>query len=114
MNLKQFQRQITEDLQQKKRWISFCCDDWNLVLDFIYLYKRNKYKQFNFCIFFSADNILKHFSYFSQKTGFDISQKLSLMETICMKCQVLFPAKNKKNITDLLSAELAQRVVEVK
>ena len=27
---------------------------------------------------------------FSQKTGFDISCKLSPVETICMKCQILF------------------------
>ena len=31
-----------------------------------------------------------------------------------MKCQILFPGKNKKNITNLLSAELAQEVVKVK
>ena len=30
-----------------------------------------------------ADNILKYFSYFSQKTGFDILCKLSPVETIC-------------------------------
>ena len=36
------------------------------------------------------------------------------METICMKCQILFSGKNKKNITNLSSAELAQRVVMVK
>ena len=54
-----------------------------------------------------------HFSYFFQKTGFDISCKLSHMETICMKCQSLFSWKNKKNITILSSAELAQRVVKV-
>ena len=40
----------------------------------------------------SADAILKYFSKFSQKTGFDISCKLS---AICMKCQVLFSGKNK-------------------
>ena len=45
----------------------------------------------------SADNKLKYFfSYFSQKTGFDISCKLSLLETVCMKCQTLFPGKKKK------------------
>ena len=54
------------------------------------------------------------FSYFSQKTGFDISCKLSQLETICMKCQILFSGKNKKNITNLSSAELAKRVVKVK
>ena len=35
------------------------------------------------------------------------------METICMKCQILFSGKYKKNI-NLSSAELAQRVVKVK
>ena len=38
-----------------------------------------------------------YFSYFSQKTGFDITCKLS-METICMKCLNLFSGENKKNI----------------
>ena len=31
-----------------------------------------------------------------------------------MKCQILFSVKNKKNITNLSSAELAQRMVKVK
>ena len=62
---------------------------------------------------FAADDILKYFSYFSQKTGFDISCKLS-KETICMKCQIQFSGKNKKNIINLSSAENAQRVVKVK
>ena len=31
-----------------------------------------------------------------------------------MKFQILFSEKNEKNITSLLSAELAQRVVKVK
>ena len=31
-----------------------------------------------------------------------------------MKCQNLFSGKNKKNIINLSSAELAQRVVKVK
>ena len=30
-----------------------------------------------------------------------------------MKCQILFSGKNKKSITNLVSAELAQRVVKV-
>ena len=53
---------------------------------------------------FSVDDILKYFSYFSQKTEFDILCKLSPMQTICKKCQILFSGKNKKNITNLLSA----------
>ena len=45
---------------------------------------------------------------FLQKIGFDISCKLS---TICMKCQNLFSGKiKKKYITNLSSAEFAQRV----
>ena len=47
------------------------------------------------------------------KTGFDISCKLSPMEIICMKCQILFPGKNKKNI-NLSSAENAHRVETVR
>ena len=35
------------------------------------------------------------------------------METICMKCLILFPGENKKNIK-FSSAELAQRVIKVK
>ena len=37
-----------------------------------------------------------HFDFFFQKTGFDISCKLSPKETICMKCQGLFLWKKKK------------------
>ena len=54
---------------------------------------------------FSADDILKYFFLFSQKTGFDILCKLSPLETICMKCQNLFSEKKKKNIMLLSSAE---------
>ena len=46
----------------------------------------------------SADDILKYFSCFSQKTGFGISCKVSLLETLCMKCLILFSGKNKKNV----------------
>ena len=40
-----------------------------------------------------------NFLIFSKKTGFDFSCKLSPMETICMKCQILFSGKTKKNIS---------------
>ena len=50
----------------------------------------------------SEDNILKHFSYFSQNTGFEIWCKLP----------PVFWAK-QKNIINLSSAELAQSVVKV-
>ena len=36
------------------------------------------------------------FFFFFQKTGFDNSCKLSPQETVWMKCQILFPGKNKK------------------
>ena len=63
---------------------------------------------------FSAHDIMKYFfSYFPQKTGFDISCKLSPVETVCMKHQILISGKNRKNI-NLLSAELAQREIKVK
>ena len=52
--------------------------------------------------------------FFFQKTGFDISCKLSPLETICMECQILFPEKNKKNIINFLSANFAQRAVKFK
>ena len=52
---------------------------------------------------------LKSFSYFIQKIGFDISCKLSPLETICVKWQSLFSEKNKEeNIVRLSSAGLAQ------
>ena len=46
----------------------------------------------------------------------DISCKLSPMETICIKCSILFSGKKnkKKNVINLLSAKLAQRVVNLK
>ena len=46
-----------------------------------------------------------YFSHFSQEAGFYISCKLSAMETICVKCQNLFPGKNKKKYFKMLSSE---------
>ena len=37
----------------------------------------------------------------------------SLLQMICMKCQILFSGENKKNLNNLLSAELAKRVVKI-
>ena len=54
------------------------------------------------------------FSYFSQKTGFDISCKLSPLETICMKCQNLFFGKNKKNISVCHLLKILPRVLSIK
>ena len=41
---------------------------------------------------FTADYILKYVSY--PRKQHDISCNLSPVETICMKCQILFPRKN--------------------
>ena len=48
------------------------------------------------------------FHYFSLETGFDISGKISPMDTVFMKCQLLFSGNNKQNILNLASAEFAQ------
>ena len=50
--------------------------------------------------------ILKYFSIFSLEKIFDISCKI-----ICMKFQILYSGKNKNNINNLLSAELAQSML---
>ena len=42
---------------------------------------------------------------FPPETAFDITCKFSQMETICLKSQILFSGKNKKNVTKLSSAE---------
>ena len=52
----------------------------------------------------------QHFEIFynsSQETGFNISCKLPPLETICMKCQILFSGKKKKNAINLSSAKFA-------
>ena len=43
--------------------------------------------------------------FFLQKTGFDVSCKLSLLETICMKCQIMFSEGRNKNNNIMSSAE---------
>ena len=55
-----------------------------------------------------------YFSYFSQKTGFAISCKLSPLETICMKCQILFSReKKRKNISKCCLLKILPRVPNV-
>ena len=55
------------------------------------------------------------FFLFFQKTGFDISCKLSPEGKIGMKFQTLFYGdKKEKNIVSLLSADIAQIMVKVK
>ena len=64
---------------------------------------------------FSIQHFKIFLSYFSRKTGFDISYKLSPLEAICMKCLSLFSGKNMKYmfLITLSSAELAQSEVKV-
>ena len=66
-------------------------------------YNKNKYIFYNLIIkqlsgliqqMTHTDDI---FPFFPQITGFDISCKLSPMETICMKCQNPFSRKSKKS-----------------
>ena len=57
-----------------------------------------------------ADDKLSIFSYFSQKTGFEMSGKLS---PTCMKCKNLFSWKNKKNILKSRLLEIISRVLSV-
>ena len=52
-------------------------------------------KQFTLWVKLSADSIL---NFFPQKIVFDVSYKLSLIETICMKCQSLFYRKKIRKI----------------
>ena len=49
--------------------------------------------------------IRQHFEifFFKKTTGFDNSCKLCPMETVCMKCLILFCVKNKKKIICLLN-----------
>ena len=63
---------------------------------------------------FSAGDILKYVSYSSQRTSFGISCNLSPLETVSMKCQILFSGKNKKKYNQCVVCWIAQRVVKVK
>ena len=67
---------------------------------------------------FSADDILKYFSYFSQKLRFDISCKFSqdnLHELSNLLCANCFPISwgGERNIINLSCAEFVQRVEKV-
>ena len=57
---------------------------------------------------------MKYFSYFSKETGFDISCKLSPLETFCMNYQILFSGKSKKNLISLSSAEFPHSMLSCK
>ena len=47
----------------------------------------------------SADvSLMIYLTYFCQKTGFDISCNVSLLETICTKCPIQFSEKKIRKI----------------
>ena len=73
----------------------------------------SKSRSFLLLLKISVDDILK---YFSQKIDFDISCELSPKpkETICLNVEVYFLENNKRNIVNLSSAELMQRVIKFK
>ena len=74
----------------------------NFLLKFSILGKKFKWHFEIFSFIFSHKNTLRHF------------MQVVSMETICMKCQSLFSGKTKKNIINLSSTELAQKVINVK
>ena len=77
--------------------------------------KRFISKPLAFWVKISADDIsiFFFFKFFFQKIGFDISYKLSPMETTHEMSNLFFWEKKKKNIIILLSAEIVEKVVKV-
>ena len=63
---------------------------------------------------FNRQQICDIFLFLYQKAGFDISCKLSPLETICMKCQILFSEKSKKNISICPRLKILPWVLSVK
>ena len=61
----------------------------------------------------SKQHLQIFFSKFCQRTVVDISCKLSLRETVCMKCQTQFSEKNKKNI-NFLCVEFPKSMLSVR
>ena len=54
------------------------------------------------------------FFFFSRKTEFDMSCKLSPFETVCMKRLILFFGKNKKNISKCRLLKILPRVLNLR
>ena len=76
------------------------------------LIKQNYFNHSTLWAYSADDKLIKFFLFF-QKTGFGISCKLSPLETICMKCQILFSWKNKKNISKCRLLKILPRVPPV-
>ena len=58
-------------------------------------------------ISFNAEDILKYFTYFSQKEGFYISCKFFPQEITCMKYQGIFSEKNTKIIFQFVDCRIS-------
>ena len=85
---------ITLHIKQK---INQLCSKLNVKHSEWNFQQRTNWNNF---FLFSQENQIWHF--------------MQIVETICMKCQILFFGKIKKNIIYLSSAESAQTVVKVK
>ena len=74
--------------------------------------QKKKSSQYPLPLFFLIQQMTNwcYFSYFSQETRFDISCKLSPLETTCMKCQILFSGKNTINVLKCRLLKLLPRV----
>ena len=62
----------------------------------------------------SADDSVMIFSYFSQKTGFDISVKLSPLETICMSVKTCSLQKLRQNNSTCRQLKVLSSLLSVK
>ena len=81
-------------------------------MSFLFFFPENRFWHFTHIVS-NGDNLHEMSNpYFWEKQKNIICCGYS-MATICMKCQILFSWKNKKNITNLSSAELAKGVVMI-
>ena len=64
------------------------------------IFSRQHFEMFFFFFFFFF-----FFLIFSRKQVLKVPAKLYPMETICIKCQILFSGKSKKKVTNLSSPE---------
>ena len=73
--------------------------DAHLILTFTTALAYSAIDKLMIFFLFFPENRIRHFMQIVSKTRFDFLCKLSPMETICINCQILFPGKNKKNIS---------------
>ena len=80
------------------------------------IYISNIFKLLTFTTFWaiSADDSIMIFSYFSQKTGFDISVKLSPLETICISVKTCSLQKLRQNNLTCRQLKILSSLLSVK